>query len=266
MALTDLLIALSLMQKKDFEDLFNSEQTLWWFVGMERILKILLTTKVSVPANSAVLDAGCGTGGNLEAFQNWFKPKLITGLEYSTDALPFALKRNVKQLVQGSTTSLPFRDNTFDLVTSLDVIVQLPLASDPQTAINELVRTLKPGGTLIIRSAAYKWLRSNHDEALNSYHRFTVRDVVEMAKSANLEIVYTTYANFFLLPVAIVHRQIQKMFSSNAESDVKPPTGFFKPINSIFQLMLSFEGLLIRSGLSLPAGLSVICVCRKPLK
>lgn len=233
---------------------------------MEKILRILLTSKIEIPENSLILDAGCGTGGNLEAFQKWFKPKLITGLDYSIDALPFAFRRSVKNLLQGSTTSLPFRDDTFDLVASLDVIVQLPLKSDPQTAINELTRTLKPGGILIIRAAAYKWLRSNHDEALNSYHRFTVGDLVQMSKSANLEIVQTTYANFFLLPVAIVHRQIQKFLSSDAQSDVKPPSGFFKPINKIFEQILNLEGFLIQSGLSLPAGLSLICICRKPLK
>ncbi len=37
----------------------------WWFVARRRILSEALTRCIDLPASADILDAGCGTGGNL---------------------------------------------------------------------------------------------------------------------------------------------------------------------------------------------------------
>ena len=229
---------------------------------MERILFKILKRNAVLGSNSIVLDAGCGSGGNLEAYNAWFKPQFTVGLEYSNDALNFAGKRKLPFLLQGSTITLPFKDDIFDLVTSIDVLVQLPHEDDPTKAAYEMLRTLKPGGLLVVRAAAFNWLRSKHDEALNSYRRYTLKELIQVFDYPELQLVQASYANCFLFPIAIFHRLISK-FRRTKTSDVKPPSAAFRPLNRLFTLILFFEATLIDLGIRLPFGLSVICVFRK---
>jgi ubiquinone/menaquinone biosynthesis C-methylase UbiE len=57
-----------------------------------------------------------------------------------------AATRLQTQVVDAS-QPLPYGDQSFDLIVCLDLLVHLP---DPQTALHELFRTLKPGGKAII--------------------------------------------------------------------------------------------------------------------
>ncbi len=230
---------------------------------MEEIFKTLLSKLPQTIAPSEILDAGCGTGRNLEVLQNLFSPKKLIGLDYSKDALEYAALRKTGSLMEGSTLELPFPDNSFDLVTSMDVIVQLPLRDDPQKAIFELCRVTKPGGSVVLRVAAYNWLRSKHDIALNSHYRFTRKEILQFAKEANLEVIWSSYINTFLFPLALVSRLIGKLSNSKVESDVKPPSKSFMPLNSLFIQFLKLESYLIRNGFCFPFGLSVICILRK---
>ena len=59
------------------------------------------------------------------------------------------LKKAVERgfdVVQGSATALPFGDEQFDLVYSFKVLAHIP---DIETAIEEMARVLRPGGTLV---------------------------------------------------------------------------------------------------------------------
>ena len=52
------------MDAKFYTQMAALEERHWWFVARRRILTRLLTS-LSLPCNAQILDAGCGTGGNL---------------------------------------------------------------------------------------------------------------------------------------------------------------------------------------------------------
>jgi ubiquinone/menaquinone biosynthesis C-methylase UbiE len=114
------------MQKEDFEFLYELEESLWWFVGMREITSALLDSVVGVPRNRMVLDAGCGTGGMLSWLERYAGAGKVFGIDLFEDALNFCRKNHHQNIAQASVTSLPFADRVFDLVTSFDVLVQLP--------------------------------------------------------------------------------------------------------------------------------------------
>lgn len=91
---------------------------------------------------SRVLDVGCGRGGVMELF--WREVRLAVGLD--ADVRSLREHRARMPLTCGLSERLPFRAATFDLAIALWVLEHLP---QPDTALSEIGRVLKPGGRLL---------------------------------------------------------------------------------------------------------------------
>lgn len=102
-----------------------------------------------------VLDAGCGTG-NFERFiaDKSVPPIALDGIDGSPSMLRAAQRRCrnldfVRFLAADLNERLPFDDDTFDRVVSINVLYAL---EDQEQAVRELLRVLKPRGRLVISS------------------------------------------------------------------------------------------------------------------
>ena len=87
-----------------------------------------------------VLDAGCGNG-NYIIDENRSKIRWAAGLDVRKEFV----KNNIclDEIAIGNLENLPFEKNFYDIVLSLWVLEHL---KDPQNAIKEIARVLKPGG------------------------------------------------------------------------------------------------------------------------
>ncbi len=96
-----------------------------------------------------ILDIGCGTGSLLEKLLKQ-KPKVRAfGLDLSENMLEVAkekLPKNV-ELVYGEAEALPYDNKKFEVVIMID---SFGFFVNPEQAITEAYRILKPGGKLII--------------------------------------------------------------------------------------------------------------------
>jgi len=241
------------MNAAEYAVMFQVEDTHWWYVGMRRLSGVILG-RPGLPGR--VLDAGCGTGGNL-AFLGQYGP--VTGLDYSPLALEFSRRRPGARLINGSILSLPFAAESFDLVTSFDVIYHRAVPDDQQ-AVSEVARVLRPGGRLLLRVPAYDWLRGRHDEAVHTRRRYTARDLRQLLVNAGLHPRRLTYANTLLFPLALVKRLLEPRGTAQTASDVGPVPA---PLNLAFGLCLALEATWLRWG-NLPFGLSVFALAEKP--
>ncbi len=254
------------MQTEDYEYLYELEAHFWWFAGMREITASLLDSLLVEKRDRVILDAGCGTGGNLEWLRRYAGNGRIIGLDFVGTALGFCRQAGHRYLVQASATDLPFADESFDLVTSFDVLVQIPGAGADEQAIREMYRVLKPGGHAFVRAATYAWMKSDHDVALGSQRRYTLGELRGKLERAGFKIKRATYANSVLLPVAVVRRLLLKRLGLAASgSDVKPLPPQLQWLNAGLERVLRAEATwLQRSSLNLPCGLSAICVVEKP--
>jgi ubiquinone/menaquinone biosynthesis C-methylase UbiE len=252
------------MQTEDFVYLYEVEDKLWWFAGMREIAAALLDEFCPKDIES-ILDVGCGTGLNLKWLERYAPAEAIKGLDVEKTALDFCRERGENFLTLGSATDLPFADASFDLVTSFDVLVQIPGENADEKAIAEMRRVLKPKGVAFVRAAAYQWMRSGHDEALNTQRRYTIGELSQKLENAGFTILRKTYANTLPFPLAVVRRLILKPAGlSDKGSDVKPFPPSLEWLNRILtRALLSEARFLKRSNASLPFGLSAICVARK---
>lgn len=99
-------------------------------------------------------EIACGTGTLLELLLRWRKfkglPKVhVTGIDYAESMLAGAKQRFAKNdsvsLLHADAAQLPFKDNTFDTANIANSIHCFP---SPDAALKDILRTLKPGGTL----------------------------------------------------------------------------------------------------------------------
>ncbi|MDD4161569.1 MAG: class I SAM-dependent methyltransferase [Methanothrix sp.] len=113
-------------------------------------------------AQGRVLDAGCGNGNLLlRALKNKTGREKaensalqIIGMDFSGNMLGRAALRaggdDRAAFLQGSVTSLPFRDQSFDRVVSSGVLTCLPNTEAAAGALQEFYRVLKPEGFLVV--------------------------------------------------------------------------------------------------------------------
>ena len=107
-----------------------------------------------------ILDVGCGGGGALREMASRFPAATLFGIDYSQDMVLLAKKVNKTLIEKGrveinhaSVSSLPFADNTFDLVTAFESYYFWP---NLDRDLQEVKRVLKPGGRLLLVNEAYE--------------------------------------------------------------------------------------------------------------
>jgi len=117
----------------------------------EMIHQILRDTNLN--QDSLVLDLGCGTGNNTILFAEATQAKVV-GIDISYGMLEKANeKTKMIPFVQAPADGLPFPEKIFHFVFMTEVIHHLPT---PLSAIEDIFRVLKPGGSLCIVTQSHK--------------------------------------------------------------------------------------------------------------
>jgi SAM-dependent methyltransferase len=137
-------------QKLHSQDYFNEQRNFWW----NDDFLALLAKRWNFTSAKSVLDVGCGVG-------HW--GRLLAGLldrdcqivgvdresEWISQASKMAERSGLLQTFHyhvADAHSLPFPDESFDIVTCQTVLMHL---KDPKKALNEFMRVLKPNGRII---------------------------------------------------------------------------------------------------------------------
>ena len=248
------------MFDSEYNLMYLAEEKHWWYVGIRSLL--LNCIKILLPNKGKILDAGCGTGKNAQVMLgNGFN---VYGLDLSEEALAFSKKRQIKNLTKGSILNLPFKNNSFDLIYSIDSITVLN-EDETQICLNEFYRCIKGNGYLLLNVAAFQWLYSKHDIACNITRRYTKREIVKLVENTGFKIMKSQYRVFFLFPLIVISRFIDKFSVKKdySEALVKgdlEKTNWF--VNLFFGYLMSLENFLLRY-INLPFGSSIFIVAKK---
>jgi SAM-dependent methyltransferase len=114
-----------------------------WRAGQERRLQ-MISTAAGERLQGYVLENGCGVGTYVRRLAS-FGGKVI-GLEYDRERAREALAQN-EHILQAEGEALPFPSGFFDVVLSHEVLEHV---RDDRATVHEIVRTLRPGGRLIL--------------------------------------------------------------------------------------------------------------------
>src|SRR5919197_4541070 len=157
------------MEREQYAIMARREERHWWYAGMRRVALAVLDQTLRGQTGLRILDAGCGTGGTTLELQRYGE---VVGIDLAWEALEPARGRGLTELARASIERLPFASGTFDVATSFEVVYHLGVGSDT-TALAEIHRVLKPGGTFLLRVPAHDWLRGAHDRLVHTRHRYT---------------------------------------------------------------------------------------------
>jgi len=104
-----------------------------------------LRKPLNLPVDGWMLDAGGGTGRASAGLVGDVDHLIICDL--SPPMLREAQTKGLHNLVQASTTHLPFAEGTFERIMVIDALHHMP---DQKETVGEMLRTLKSGGRLFI--------------------------------------------------------------------------------------------------------------------
>lgn len=244
------------MQQHTYAIMDRVEDSHWWFVGRRAILESFLKQISSslVPRHSSlrILDVGCGTGANLEMLSQ-FGP--AEGVDVSDEALDFCRKKGLT-VQKGLAETLPYKDETFDLTTALDVIEHL---DDDVAGLREMHRVTKSGGYSLFFVPAFMWLWGVQDDISNHRIRYTKKQIVERIEQAGFKVERATYANFTFFAPILGGRVLMKMTGIKPESENNIT---ISSLNGVFGRLFAAERHVLKH-LNAPFGVSIVIVARK---
>ena len=128
------------------------------------------------------------------------------GLEFRPEAAARARAKAGVPVAVGSVNAVPFADGAFGGLVSLDVLCHA--AAEPDRALAEFRRVLRPGGQLALNLPAFQWLHSAHDVRVHNTRRFTAGGVRALLAAAGFAEVRARYWNALLFPLMVVQRKV----------------------------------------------------------
>ena len=166
---------------------------------------------ISIRPNDIILDIGCGGGQNVFNFAKKIKEGKIYGIDYSKVSVEMSKKKNKKFIQSGvveirhaSVSSLPFPENTFDLVTGFETYYFWP---DLVNDLKGILKVLKPSGALLLVNEAFKCeeesLRKRNEKwsTLGNFPIHTPQEIhqfLEEAGFAHIQLVVENNQKYFL--------------------------------------------------------------------
>ena len=96
--------------------------------------------------NKDLLEISCGRGGGISYYSRYFGLKQAVGLDITKQAIAFCKKKyhlDSTAFIVGDAQSLPFEDDSFDIVVNLEASGNYPQIT---TFFHEVERVLRPGG------------------------------------------------------------------------------------------------------------------------
>ena len=245
------------MRPLNYQIMFEVEDDHWWFVGRRAIVlaKVEQLLKRGRGDRPHLLDIGCGTGATLDALRGW---GTVQGIDLSRLALGFSRQRGNDRVACASATGLPFSAETFDLVTALDVIEHL---DDDVAGLREIWRVLKPGAAAILFVPAFASLWGPNDDQSGHRRRYRRGPLLAAVKAAGLEVVSISYANVAMFGPIWLGRRLLTILGREEQSEnrINHPQ-----LNRWLARIFAAEAGWLRHR-SLPFGVSLLCVARRPL-
>lgn len=242
--------------EKDFEKKYHDVETdHWWFKSRRKYLLDLLK---DAPKNSKILDIGCSSGIFLKDLEKLgFKSENLFGIDISEKAIANCQANGIQNCFVMDAQNITLTES-FNIIIASDCLEHL---QDDKKALKNWKSLLKIGGQMYVFVPAFMSLWSYHDEVNMHYRRYTNAELKSKLATENLEIIKSSYWNFFLFLPVYGFRKLTTVFQKNKKggSDISIGNPVINRI--LFQLII-FENKLLKV-VNFPIGVSTFCIAKR---
>lgn len=194
------------MDKETFQE-YKNESENWLHNSRRDLMFKLLKNIFGKQNNLSILEIGAGVGQNTVFLQKFGKVDVVEVNEIGIEAL-----RSIPNIRRIITKPVPFAlDESYDLIVIMDVLEHI---QDDKAALNWIADRLRPKGILLLTVPAYQWLFSEHDMALQHFHRYVISDLKEIIPDG-LKVTRCGYFNTLLFPIVAFFRCWKIIFFKN---------------------------------------------------
>lgn len=235
------------------------EDDSWWFAHRSRVL---LEVMRRYPPAPPLYDVGGGNGAVAAALQRGGIRAIV--VEPGEAGVRRARGRGLES-IRATLDDAPLAVGTVGSIGMFDVLEHI---EQPLPFLRRAAALLRGDGRIYVTVPAYASLWSADDDFARHYRRYTRRTLGRQLADAGLALEMSTYL-FALLPLPILafrtipyrFRRPRRISAEAVERDHRASSGLSR---AAIDSVLSAELTLIRRGITIPFGASVLAVGRKP--
>ena len=239
----------------------KSGESSFWVRSRNRLFKSIVQDHLVAIGKTKFLEIGCGIGGFIQQIVENENLE-ITGSEIYLKGLLYA-KKNLPNVdfIQFDVTQGVVGEE-FDIIAAFDVIEHI---ENDVAAILNIYKMLRRGGSLIVTVPQHMFLWSKLDEIVKHKRRYSRREMVTKLQKNGFDISYCTSFLFVLFPLMLISRMFDKRRDQSQSDEValEKRVKFSNVLNWIFDRLMRIDETLIRLGISLPFGGTLVVVARK---
>lgn len=244
-------------QPEAYAELAALEAGNFWFRARNRL--IVWAMRRHFPQIKRYLEIGCGTGFVLSGVAQAYPQASLTGSEVFSVGLPYAASRvDTAELIQMDARHIPYEEE-FDVIGAFDVLEHI---EEDDVVLSEMLRSLLPGGGIVLTVPQHPWLWSRQDDYACHVRRYSAGELRDKVLRAGFKVELETSFVSLLLPAMLASRLAQRKASATSDHMAELRLPSF--INRAFEGVMNIERLFIRLGFRFPAGGSLLLIARKP--
>jgi 2-polyprenyl-3-methyl-5-hydroxy-6-metoxy-1,4-benzoquinol methylase len=238
----------------------NAESS-FWVSSRNRLFKSIVQRHLVPKGKTKFLEIGCGTGNFIQQIAENDNLE-ITGSEIYLKGLLYA-KNNLPSVnfVQFDVTQGRIGEQ-FHIISAFDVIEHI---ENDNAALSNISQMLNKDGVLVLSVPQHMFLWSKLDEIVKHKRRYSRRDLLAKLKANDFDIDYVTSFLCILFPLMLLSRLFDRVGDQpqSDEKGLEKRVKFSGVLNGIFDLLMRIDESLIKLGVSLPFGGTLIVIARK---
>lgn len=226
--------------EKQAETYKQSHEASWgdsWMIDLE-----IKTIGQYLKQGAQILDVGCGNG--YSTIHQWQerRPASMIGVDLAENMIRHARQALIDHKITGNISfengdigSLRFPDNTFDIVYTTRVVINLPTWEQQTQALSECIRVTKKGGTIIFSEAFWEPLTLlNAVRALKNLPPLVEHDFNRYIKKSKLDAWLKSRGITYKVDEFSSVYYLGSRFLRELVTDPAAYPGFTNPINKLF--------------------------------